>query len=179
MIAFLKDPRVVNIRPLIAVAVAIALCSCSIPRWPVAGTMTSAYGLRFRGWHPDIHNGVDVAAAEGTPVKAMKDGTVVHAGEMTGYGLAVILQHGASLRTIYGHLSRIEVRNGQNVKGGSLIGNVGHTGNATGPHLHFEIWRRGHAEDPVPLLGGFPPHGKARWFIHRNCSSCETLARET
>jgi murein DD-endopeptidase MepM/ murein hydrolase activator NlpD len=132
---------------------------CALPRWPVAGTMTSPFGFRMRGWHPDFHNGVDVAAAEGAPVHAMKAGTVIRTGEMTGYGLAVILQHGKNTRTIYGHLSGIAVKQGEHVAGGSLIGSVGRTGNATGPHLHFEVWRYGHAEDPVPLLGGFPPPG--------------------
>lgn len=116
----------------------------------------------MRGWHPDFHNGVDVAANEGTPIRAMKRGTVVQAGEMTGYGLAVVLQHGRDLRTVYGHMSRIAVKQGDTVGGGTVIGNVGHTGNATGPHLHFEIWRSGHAEDPVPLLGGFPPKRAVR-----------------
>lgn len=119
--------------------------------------MTSAFGLRMRGWSPDFHNGVDVAADEGVPIHAMKEGTVVKAGEMTGYGFAVILEHSPRLRTIYGHMSRIAVKPGDHVEGNAVIGNVGHTGNATGPHLHFEIWRSGHPEDPVPLLGGFPP----------------------
>jgi murein DD-endopeptidase MepM/ murein hydrolase activator NlpD len=137
--------------------VVVACSGCSIPRWPVAGTLTSPFGFRMRGWHPDIHNGVDIAADEGTPVHAMKSGRVVEAGQMTGYGLAVILQHGSNLRTVYGHLSSIAVKSGDDVDGGSVIGNVGHTGNATGPHLHFEVWRWGRPDDPVPLLGGFPP----------------------
>jgi murein DD-endopeptidase MepM/ murein hydrolase activator NlpD len=130
---------------------------CSVPRWPVAGTMTSPFGFRMRGWSPDLHKGVDVSADEGTPVKAMQGGTVVRAGEMPGYGLAVILQHGRSVRTVYGHLSRVAVKSGARVRGGQLIGNVGHTGNATGPHLHFEVWRWNQPDDPVPLLGGMPP----------------------
>jgi murein DD-endopeptidase MepM/ murein hydrolase activator NlpD len=126
--------------------------------------MTSPWGFRMRGWHPDMHNGVDVAADEGTPVKAMKSGTVVQAGEASGYGLVVIMEHGDNLRTIYGHLSRIAVRQGERVRGGTVIGNVGHTGNATGPHLHFEVWRWGQPDDPVPLLGGGParPNGSGR-----------------
>jgi murein DD-endopeptidase MepM/ murein hydrolase activator NlpD len=105
-----------------------------------------------------MHNGVDVAAPEGTPVQAMRSGTVVTAGQMTGYGNAVIIEHSRSVRTIYGHLSRIAVKQGDHVKAREVIGNVGHTGNATGPHLHFEIWRQGQPEDPVNMLGGFPPH---------------------
>jgi murein DD-endopeptidase MepM/ murein hydrolase activator NlpD len=147
---------------LFSIVVAAILSGCSIPRWPVAGTMTSAFGFRMRGWSPDLHNGVDVAADEGAPVRAMKDGTVIHAGEMSGYGLVVMLQHGRNLRTVYGHLSRIAVRSGEQVDGGALIGNVGHTGNATGSHLHFEVWRWGRPDDPVPLLGGLPPGPPAR-----------------
>lgn len=136
---------------------AAAAGACAVPQWPVAGSMTSPYGFRMRGWHPDFHNGVDVAAVEGAPVRAMKRGVVMRAGEMQGYGLGIILQHGANVRTIYGHLSHIAVKEGAHVDGGEVIGSVGHTGNATGPHLHFEIWRYGRSEDPVPLLGGFPP----------------------
>ncbi len=149
------------LRLFLAAFVVLCTGACSIPRWPVAGTMTSAYGLRFRGWHPDLHNGVDVSAPEGTPVRAMKSGTVIRSGEMSGYGLTVIIQHGANLRTVYGHLSRIAVRTGARVEGGALIGNVGRTGNATGPHLHFEVWRWGRPDDPVPLLGGPPPKIKS------------------
>ena len=135
----------------------LACAACSIPRWPVAGEMTSPYGLRLRGLAPDIHEGVDVAAPGGTPVLAMKSGRVEHAGAWGGYGLSIVIAHGTNVRTLYAHLSRIDVREGDRVSGGQQIGAVGSTGNATGPHLHFEVWRWGRAEDPVPLLGGFPP----------------------
>lgn len=150
------NSRAPSVATLLIAIASIVTGACALPQWPVDGTMTSAYGLRMRGWHPDFHNGVDVAAHEGVPVHAMKAGTVVRAGEMTGYGLGIIIEHSPNLRTIYGHLSRIAVKQGDHVAGGALIGNVGHTGNATGPHLHFEIWRYGRSEDPVPLLGGFP-----------------------
>ena len=131
--------------------------SCSIPRWPVAGTFTSPYGLRMRGWSPDLHEGVDISAPAGTPIHAMKSGRVERAGEWGSYGLSVLMSHGTNVRTLYAHMSRIDVRAGQTVRGGDPIGAVGATGNATGPHLHFEVWRWGRAEDPVPLLGSFPP----------------------
>jgi murein DD-endopeptidase MepM/ murein hydrolase activator NlpD len=130
--------------------------ACTLPRWPIEGPMTSPYGLRFRGMSPDIHPGVDIAAAEGTPVRAMKPGTVVFAGSMTGYGLTVILEHGSGLRTLYAHMSALEVEAGQALRGRDVIGRVGRTGNATAPHLHFEIRQRGHQVDPVPLLGRRP-----------------------
>ena len=142
------------------VLLALLLCgACSIPRWPVAGTFTSPYGLRLRGLSPDIHEGVDIAAPGGTPVHAMKSGRVEHAGEWGSYGLSVLISHGTNVRTLYAHLSRIDVRAGERVDGGQRIGAVGRTGNATGDHLHFEVWRWGRAEDPVPLLGGVPPRG--------------------
>ncbi|MEX0908057.1 MAG: M23 family metallopeptidase [Gemmatimonadota bacterium] len=136
--------------------VAVLLAGCSIPRWPVDGVVTSPYGLRMRGWSPDIHEGVDVAASSGTPVRAMKSGHVEHAGAWGGYGLSVLLTHGSNVRTLYAHLSRIDVREGESVSGQQVIGAVGQTGNATGPHLHFEVWRWERAEDPVPLLGSRP-----------------------
>ena len=119
--------------------------------------MTSPYGLRFRGLDPDIHEGVDVSAPHGTPVHAMKSGEVLHAGPWGGYGLAILIAHGSNVRSLYAHLSRIDVSKGQRVRGGETIGAVGQTGSATGPHLHFEVWRWSRPEDPVPLLGGFPP----------------------
>jgi murein DD-endopeptidase MepM/ murein hydrolase activator NlpD len=140
--------------PLLAMTLLVA--GCSIPRWPVDGVMTSPYGLRLRGWSPDVHHGVDVAAPAGTPVRAMKSGRVEFAGARGSYGLTVIMSHGSNVRTLYAHLSRIDVSAGQQVRGGTVIGAVGRTGNATGPHLHFEITRWGRAEDPVMLLGGMP-----------------------
>ncbi|MBR9989886.1 MAG: M23 family metallopeptidase [Gemmatimonadetes bacterium] len=142
------------------IIVLIVCGGCSIPRWPVDGVVTSPYGLRMRGWNPDMHEGVDVAAPTGTPVHAMKSGRVEHAGAWGGYGLSVTISHGSNVRTLYAHLSRIDVRAGDRVSGGQQIGAVGQTGSATGPHLHFEVWRWGRAEDPVPLLGGFPARGR-------------------
>ncbi len=129
---------------------------CTLPRWPVQGPMTSPYGLRLVGWSPEVHRGVDIAVRDGTPVVAMKGGTVAFAGTRAGYGTVVILQHRGSTRSLYGHLSALRVRTGDRVSAGQLIGLSGHSGNARGPHLHFEIQRWGEAEDPVPLLGAMP-----------------------
>jgi murein DD-endopeptidase MepM/ murein hydrolase activator NlpD len=144
------------LKSVVVLLLAALSAGCAVPRWPVDGQVTSPYGLRLRGWSPDLHYGVDVAAPLGTPVRAMKAGRVGYAGARGAYGLCVIVEHGGSLRTVYAHLSRIDVQVGQRVSGGDPLGAVGRTGNATGPHLHFEVWRRGRAEDPVPLLGGFP-----------------------
>jgi murein DD-endopeptidase MepM/ murein hydrolase activator NlpD len=75
---------------------------------------------------------------------------------MSGYGKVVWLEHGGGILTVYGHLSSIRVRAGQVVGGGDVLGLSGHSGRASGPHLHFEVWRHGREVDPVPLLGRFP-----------------------
>lgn len=134
---------------------------CSIPRWPVDAPMTSPFGLRLRGIQPRIHHGVDLAVPEGTPVRAMRRGRVIRAGWASGYGWMVMIDHGRGVYTLYAHLSEVRVREGEGVKNRAVIGLSGSSGNVTGPHLHFEIWRRGWPEDPVPLLGGMPG-GKAR-----------------
>ena len=150
----LSTPRILRTAALV---LSLLAAGCSLPRWPLAGTMTSPYGLRFRGLSPDLHEGVDISAPRGTPVAAMKAGEVIHAGPWGGYGLCVIMAHGPRVRSLYAHLARIDVRKGQRVRGGERIGAVGQSGNATGPHLHFEVWRWNRPEDPVPLLGGPPP----------------------
>ena len=130
--------------------------ACSLPRWPVDAPMTSPFGLRFLGMNPDVHKGVDLAVPVGTPVTAIKSGTVEFAGEMRGYGLVVMLSHGSTVRSVYAHLSRLDVRKGDRVGGRQVIGLSGQSGNASGPHLHFEVQRWGREEDPVSLLGEPP-----------------------
>lgn len=106
---------------------------------PVA--ITSVFGWRthpiFGG--PRFHAGIDLGAPVGSPILAALTGTVVTADWMGGYGNAVLMQHGAGLRSLYGHLSRPMVRSGQGVQQGAVIGLSGSTGNSTGPHLHFEL----------------------------------------
>jgi murein DD-endopeptidase MepM/ murein hydrolase activator NlpD len=141
---------------LLVLMLALSASACSIPRWPVEGRPTSAYGLRMRGALPSMHHGYDIAAPLGTPVRTMKRGTVDFAGVMGGYGNVVIIRHGRNLQTVYAHLARIDVRTGDAVGDRQQIGTVGQTGNATGPHLHFEVIRWGRSDDPEPLLGGPP-----------------------
>lgn len=119
---------------------------------PVKGILTSGFGYRNdpvthgRG----VHQGVDIAAAPGQPVRASADGLVLRSGTMGGLGSAIYLAHGYGLTTRYGHLSKIEVRPGQRVKRGDIIGRVGNTGRSTGYHLHYEVRQDG---DPVnPLV---------------------------
>jgi murein DD-endopeptidase MepM/ murein hydrolase activator NlpD len=144
---------------LLLLFLALGQGGCTIPRWPVEGPLISPYGIRFRGLSPDLHRGVDIQVPDGTEVKAMAGGRVRFAGVMTGYGSVIWLDHGRSMLTVYAHLSSIAVGQGENVEGGQVIGLSGHSGNATGPHLHFEVWRHGREVDPVPFLGGFPKGG--------------------
>lgn len=86
----------------------------------------------------------------------MSRGTVRFAGTMAGFGKVAWLDHGGGVLTVYAHLSSIMVEAGEDVDGGQIIALSGRSGNAGGPHLHFEVWRHGREVDPVPLLGGFP-----------------------
>ena len=137
-------------------ALFIVLSGCAIPRWPVDGRMTSPYGVRMAGLWPRLHHGVDVAVPEGTPVRAMAPGIVTYAGWWGSYGITVVIDHGGQTTTLYAHLSSVTVEPGTRVGGRDVIGLSGNTGNSTGPHLHFEIRRRGYPEDPVYLLGRMP-----------------------
>lgn len=120
--------------------------------------ISSLFGSRV---HPvtgqvRFHQGTDLAAPEGTPVVAAFSGRVEIAGSLGGYGLIVVISHGDTHETRYAHLSEVLVKVGQEVKQGNVIGLVGSTGLATGPHLHFEIWRKMQeglvAIDPTPQL---------------------------
>lgn len=122
---------------------------------PVPGArMSSGFGMRF---HPVLrrnrmHNGVDFAAASGTPIKAAGPGTVISAGSRNGYGNTVVIDHGGGLSTLYAHCSRIYVRSGQRVTQGQRIAAVGSTGLSTGPHLHFEVRVNGSPVNPLSRL---------------------------
>jgi murein DD-endopeptidase MepM/ murein hydrolase activator NlpD len=124
-------------------------------RWPVehAG-LSSPFGMRL---HPlegrrRMHHGVDLAAAAGRVVSAAAKGWVVRAGWTGGYGLMVEVRHPGDITTRYSHLSALLCGPGEEVEAGRPLGLVGKTGLATGPHLHFEVWRGGEATDPLPWL---------------------------
>lgn len=121
---------------------------------PVNGRMTSGFGMRF---HPILHitrmhAGCDFGAPIGTPIRAAASGIVIHSSYMRGYGNVVIIDHGGGISTVYGHCSRIGVSDGQTVKRGQYIANVGSTGLSTGPHLHFEVRLNGRPVNPLRYL---------------------------
>lgn len=116
--------------------------------WPVDGAVVSGFGMRWGR----MHEGIDIAASSGTPVRAAAAGTVIHAGWLGGYGNLVVLDHGNGLATAYAHASAILVSLGQQVSQGQTVSLVGSTGNSSGPHLHFEVRANGAAVDPLLYL---------------------------
>jgi murein DD-endopeptidase MepM/ murein hydrolase activator NlpD len=122
--------------------------------WPVTGRISSIFGLRrfFNDQERSPHNGLDIAAAEGTPVKAAASGTVIDAGDFFFSGNMIYLDHGQGIISLYAHLSEILVKPGDVVKQGDIIGKVGQTGRVTGPHLHFAVLANQTLIDPVFML---------------------------
>ncbi|MBC7106206.1 MAG: M23 family metallopeptidase, partial [Firmicutes bacterium] len=118
--------------------------------WPLHGPVTSGFGWR----EGRRHEGVDLAADYGVPVRAAAAGRVIFAGPRGTYGLAVIVDHGGGLATLYAHNARLLVREGDAVRAGDAVALVGSTGRATGPHLHFEVRYYGVPLDPLWVLTG-------------------------
>lgn len=118
------------------------------------GIVSSRFGMRpdpFTG-RQEFHSGLDIAAPEGTPVRAAREGTLSEIGFSEPLGNYIVVSHPGGWETVYGHLSAIHGTLKGNVQAGQEIGLVGRTGRATGPHLHFEVRRKGSATDPFPLL---------------------------
>ncbi|MFN3660977.1 MAG: M23 family metallopeptidase, partial [Brevinematales bacterium] len=116
--------------------------------WPVDGEIISQFGQRGNR----EHKGIDIKAPEGTPIKAAADGVVIFSGFLKGYGNVVIIKHEGDFFTVYAHNKLNTVKEGDFVKKGQEIGKVGMTGNASTPHLHFEIRRRTQALNPLIFL---------------------------
>ncbi|MBE9178758.1 peptidoglycan DD-metalloendopeptidase family protein [Oculatella sp. LEGE 06141] len=122
--------------------------------FPSDGVLTSSFGYRQ---HPILgsrrfHAGVDFGASHGSPIRAADDGMVIFAGWYGGYGQAVVIDHGGSITTLYGHASALYVAEGEAVKRGQAIAAVGSTGFSTGPHLHFEVRQNGDPVNPLNFL---------------------------
>ena len=131
-----------------------ALAAATPSIWPTQGWLTGTFGGRadpFTG-EPGFHSGIDLATEKGQPVFATADGTVEGAAWTGDYGNLITIKHGFGLSTRYGHLSRYNVKAGQTVKRGDVIGFVGSTGRSTGAHLHYEILVNGSLMNPLQLL---------------------------
>ncbi len=122
--------------------------------WPVTGRISSGFGERI---HPQtgkkqFHTGLDLSAASGTPVHATADGIVSVADRTNGSGNVLVIEHGHGFRTVYAHNSRLDVKVGQTVERGQIIASTGSTGNSTGPHVHYEVWKQGHYINPTAFI---------------------------
>jgi len=117
-------------------------------RWPVEGRLTSRFGRRWGR----SHEGLDLAAKPGTPVRAAESGRVIHASTLGSYGRVVVVRHSERYSTVYAHNRRLLVTRGDWVEKGDRIAEVGSTGRSTGPHLHFEVRRGRTPQDPILYL---------------------------
>ena len=121
---------------------------------PVEGYISSYFGGRpdpFSG-HSAYHTGLDISAPKGTPVHAVAEGMVTFAGERTGYGDVIEIDHGNGYMTRYAHNSKLEARPGQRVHVGDVISEAGSTGRSTGSHVHFEVWYKGRVVNPLAFV---------------------------
>ena len=122
--------------------------------WPLSGPITSEFGWRT---HPIFgtaryHSGLDIGGDYGLPIYAAANGTVIYAGWISGYGNAVIIDHGGGITTLYGHNDSLNVSEGESVSQGQVIAMCGSTGNSTGPHCHFEVRENGEPVSPYGYL---------------------------
>lgn len=122
--------------------------------WPISGEITSPFGWRVHPITGDsrFHSGIDIAGDYGDPIRAAASGTVIYAGWISGYGNAVIIDHGGGVTTLYGHNQSLAVSEGQTVAQGQVISYCGSTGNSTGPHCHFEVRVNGEPVSPLSYL---------------------------
>ena len=125
--------------------------------WPIRGRVASGFGWRGKG----SHEGIDILARPGTPVFAAEAGRVIHSGWLGDYGRVVIVKHAGRYVTVYGHNRANRVRKGAFVEKGDVLAEVGSSGNASAPHLHFEIRRDRRAEDPLHYLPPAAPAARA------------------
>lgn len=122
--------------------------------WPAPGTITSRFGWRI---HPlskrrEFHKALDIAAAKGVSIRATADGKVILSGWQGSYGKAIMISHGHGFSTHYCHNDSLLVKTGNYVKRGQIIATIGSTGRTTGPHIHYEVWYKGKAVNPMNYL---------------------------
>ena len=139
-------------RTAVAARGSIASAPAGVLQWPLRGVLYARFGKKGR----EPHDGIDLAAPAGTPVRTAGEGMVLFAGPQSGYGLIVVVGHEKGLVTVYAHSRDLRVRTGQNVRPGQVIATVGESGKTSGPHLHFEVRVEGEPVDPLRFLGPVP-----------------------
>jgi len=124
--------------------------------FPVEGNISSPYGRRDNpfGGEQTFHSGVDISETPGTPIRATADGVVAFSGWSQNSGYLVVIEHGCGFTTVYAHNKSKQVKVGQRVKRGEIIGYIGSTGKSTGPHVHYEVWEKGKRINPNQFLQG-------------------------
>lgn len=124
--------------------------------YPAAGRISSGFGMRHHPLHGTrkFHTGIDISLPWGTPLLATADGVVSFAGRSANNGNITVIEHGNGYSTVYAHNARNLVRAGQTVKRGTVVAHAGSTGASTGPHVHYEIWKKGESVDPMPFVKG-------------------------
>lgn len=131
--------------------------STSLPQgWPAEGVASSRYGWRISPFssRPQFHRGIDITNLPGTPVFATAAGTVAFSGWKSGYGYLVIVDHGNGYQSCYGHNSEVWAKEGMRVNRGQILAFMGSSGDSTGSHIHYEIWKNGRPVNPWALMGG-------------------------
>jgi murein DD-endopeptidase MepM/ murein hydrolase activator NlpD len=146
------ESRLHDVRSTVEKRNALAAATPSI--WPAHGWLSSGMGYRRDPVNggADFHPGLDIAGDKGQPVYATAAGRVTQVGYQGAYGNLIVVEHGFGLETRYGHLSRFNVKNGQQVKRGDVLGLIGATGRTTGNHLHYEVHANGRLLNPLQLL---------------------------
>jgi lipoprotein NlpD len=133
-------------------AVASRPSPVGVLQWPLRGVLYARFGKKGR----EPHDGIDLAAPAGTPVRTAGEGVVLFAGAQSGYGLIVVVSHERGFVTVYAHNRDLRVRTGQTVRPGQVIATVGESGKTSGPHLHFEVRVEGEPVDPLRFMGPVP-----------------------
>ena len=129
--------------------------------WPSNNShlITDSYGWRICPFHGrEFHNGIDIDARRGTDLQASSPGTVIQSGWNGGYGISVMISHPDGITTLYGHMSSTKVSVGQTVSKGQVIGACGSTGNSTGPHIHYTMYKGSGTLNPLNYLPGYIPY---------------------
>ena len=139
-------------RAVVAPRGSVASAPQGVLQWPLRGVLYARFGKKGR----EPHDGIDLAAPAGTPVRTAGEGMVLFAGPQSGYGLIVVVGHEKGLVTVYAHSRDLRVRTGQAVRPGQVIATVGESGKTSGPHLHFEVRVEGEPVDPLRFLGPVP-----------------------